>query len=172
MKIPERGIKYKASPRAYIANYLIAAGLVFVAVVVIRRFEISFFMPPATLGELGSTLVYAIFFGAAAWLAAEPLVEGLLRHYLISRSEVVKVEGLVSKRRHSIPYQSVSESRVTKGIFGRIFNYGTIEISSMNEGGISMRHVSDPDEIHRIVQHRVNSVRSALGKRARKQDSE
>lgn len=157
MSSHDHGIKYKASPRAYIANYVIAAGLVFVAILVIRKFELSFSAPPATIGELGSTLVYAIFFGAAAWLTSEPLIEWILRHYLVSKHEVVKVEGIFNRRRHAIPYQSVSGVSVTKGIFGRLLNYGTVEVQGMSEGKFLMKHVGNPDEIHRLIRHKVGS---------------
>lgn len=159
MGIPEKGIVYKASPRAYLGNYIIGAGVVALALIVVRKFEVAFTLVPSGAGELLNSLVYVAFFGTAAWLFAESFLEGGMRHYVISNSEVVKVEGVLWKRRYAIPYQSVAEVNVVKGLFGRIFNYGTVRVEGMREGGISIRHVSNPDEVRRLLRHRVDAVR-------------
>ncbi len=162
MKIPEKGVIYKASPRAYIGNYLIAVGVIILAILIVTRFKIAFNIIPASIDQMLNTLVYLGFAAVIAFLFEEPFLEGMVRYYVVSNSEVVKVEGILWKRRYSIPYQSVASVKVTKGIFGRIFNYGTVEVVGFGEIGVEMRHVGNPDEIHRLVQHRVNSMRSAL----------
>lgn len=162
MRIPEKGVIYRASPRAFIGNYLLAAGVVVLATLVVTSFGIGFTLFPASIGEMLNTLVYFAFAAVVAFLFEEPYLEGMMRYYAISNSEVVKVEGILRKRRHAIPYQSVAEVKVVKGLFGRLFNYGSVEVAGFKETGIFMNHMSDPEEIQRIVQHRVNSMRSAL----------
>ena len=162
MRIPEKGVVYKASVRAYIGNYLIAVGIIILAMLVVTKFGLNFELPPSGLMETLDMLIYVGFGLAAVYLFAEPFLEGTMRRYVVSNSEVVKVEGVLWKRRLAIPYQSVAEVNVVKGIFGRMFNYGTVEIAGFKEGGVVMKHVSNPDEIQRLVQHKVNSMRSAL----------
>lgn len=175
--VQERGVVYKASVRAYLGNYIIGFCVLFLGLLIIANFGITFKLNPSGAGELLNTLVYAAFGIVAGFLFIEPFIEGFARHYIVSPSEVLKVEGILWKRRHAIPYQSISEIKVTKGLFGRIFNYGTVDVGGThNESSITMKHVSNPYEIQRIIQHRVNSMRSALtqrrGPRGGKEDKE
>ncbi len=172
MKIPEKGVVYKASPRAYIGNYLIAVGVIILAFLVANKFGLDFNIAPSGFMDTLDTLIYVAFGLLAAYLFAEPLLEGTVRHYIVSNSEIVKVEGILWKRRQAIPYQSIAEVNVVKGIFGRIFNYGTVEIAGLKEIGVVMRHVSNPEEIQRLVEHKVNSMRSALTRRAKSREKE
>lgn len=160
MATPDGGVRYRASPKAYVVNYLIAAGVVFLLFLVSRKFNLSFSVSPGSVGEALGTAVYVGFIAAALWLLAEPVWERIMRYYVVTRSEVTKVDGLLRKRRHTIPYQGVSAVSVSKGILGRILNYGTVEIEGMREtgSGIAVRHIGDPDEFHRLVQHRVHAA--------------
>jgi membrane protein YdbS with pleckstrin-like domain len=158
MRDGDGSLVYRASARAFLGNYLIAAGLVALSFLVGSSLD---------LGE-NQYLIYVVFWSAAAILSAEPAIHGVLRHYKVSGSEVVKVEGLIAKRRHSIPHQSVGQVKVSKGLLGRLLNYGTVEVEGQNESNtISMRQVHDPDEIRRIIRHKIDSYKVVPGKRAR-----
>jgi len=105
--------------------------------------------------------------GIAALMAAEPKIHGIMTHYKVSDSEVVKVEGILRKKRHSIPHQGIGQVRVSKGILGRILNYGTVEVEGQNESStIAMRHVRNPDDIRRVIREKIDSYKVAPGKRS------
>lgn len=165
MRIPEKGVIYKASPRAYVGNYLIAVGVIVLAAVVVTKFEIGFSIVPSTIGEMLNSLVYLAFAAAVAFLFEEPFLEGMIRYYVVTNSEIVKVEGILRKRRLAIPYQSVAEVSVEKGVFGRLLNYGTVDVAGFKDVGITMTHMGNPDEIQRLVQHKVNLMRPSLAQR-------
>jgi membrane protein YdbS with pleckstrin-like domain len=162
MKIPEKGVVYKASARAFIGNYLIAAGVLILGLMVINRFDLVLDLTPTNVFEILGTAAYVGFVGVAFYLFTEFLWEGMTRHYVISNNEIVKVEGMLSIRRHAIPYQSVSEVRVTRGPVGRLLNYGTVEILGFGDSGLSMTHMINPEEIQRLIQHKVNLLRNAM----------
>jgi uncharacterized membrane protein YdbT with pleckstrin-like domain len=165
MKTTENGVRYRASARAFMGNYLIAVGLVVLSFLVGSRID---------LGE-NQVFIYVVFWSAALVLSAESLIQGVFKQYKVSGSEVVKIEGLLQKKRHSIPHQSVGQVKVSKGILGRLLNYGTVEVEGQNESNtIIMKHVHDPDEIRRIIRHKIDSYKVAPGKRAaakREEDS-
>lgn len=171
MKIPEKGAVYKASPRAFVGNYLIAAGVLVLGFLVISKFDLVLDLYPTSLFEILGTAAYFGFFGVAAYLFAEFYLEGTMRHYVISNNEIVKVEGVVSRRRYTIPYQSIAEVKVTKGPLGRILDYGTVDVMAFGEGAaVSMTHMINPEEIQRLIQHKVNLMRNALSNRKKDQD--
>lgn len=160
--MPGGGITYKASWRAFVGNYLIGAGVLVLAFLVVTRFGVEFTLSPSGASELMGTMVYFAFAGVAAWLFAESFIEGLFKHYVVSPTEVVNVKGLVFKKRHAIHYQGVSDIHIDKGLLGRLFNYGTLEIMGMNENSIVMRHIENPDEVHRVIRHRIDASRNPV----------
>ena len=165
METAGREFRYRATARAFVGNYLIAAGLVVLSVLVGSRVDLGEFQP----------YLYVVLWGIAAVMAAEPKIQGIMTHYKVSGSEVVKVEGILRKKRHSIPHQGIGQVKVSKGILGRILNYGTVEVEGQNESNtISMRHVRNPDEIRRVIREKIDSYKVAPGKRspAKKRDEE
>ncbi len=161
------GIIYKATWRGYIGNYLIGAGVVVLALLVVTRFDVGFTLSPSSTGELLGTLMYLGFGAVAAFLFLESFIDGLFRHYIVAPTEIVNVKGLVFKKRHAIHYQGVSDINVDKGLMGRIFNYGTLEIKGMNENSIIMRRVENPDEVHRVIRNRIDLSRSPQQRNSR-----
>jgi uncharacterized membrane protein YdbT with pleckstrin-like domain len=162
MKFPEKGVIYKASPRAFVWNYVIAAGIVFLSFLVFSRFE------------LGETAPYGYLVVAAVlvYLCGEPFIIGFFRYYVISSSEVSEVSGVLWKKRHSVPYQGIADVRVIKGLLGRILDYGTVEIVSVGENVIEMKHVGNPGEVQRLLRHRIDGGRNTTGGRQRAQSKE
>ena len=66
----ESGLSYQASPKAFIMNYIIAAGVIVFAILAISRFDITYTFVPETLSQVmgnfvimgfGVVLFYLIF---------------------------------------------------------------------------------------------------------------
>jgi membrane protein YdbS with pleckstrin-like domain len=168
MKVPERGVVYKASARAFMGNYLIALGVLILGFLVVGRFDLVFDISPTSLFGILGTLTYIGFIGVALYLFLEFLFEGLMRRYVVSNNEIIKIEGLLVVRRYTIPYQSIAEVRVTRGPFGRIFNYGTVDVVAFGDsGGVGMTHMTNPEEIQRLIQHKVNLMRTTMTEKRR-----
>lgn len=159
MKVKESGITYKAAKRAFMGNYLIAVGVLAIAVLVFLRFGLGFTFTPASFVEFGGVVLYYVFAMVMVLLVMEPFSEQMIRQYIITNSDIVKIEGIFQKKRDVIPYQSVSEVNVTKSIWGRIFDYGRVEISGFGKSPLVMNHMRKPEEIQRILQRKIESSR-------------
>jgi uncharacterized membrane protein YdbT with pleckstrin-like domain len=159
MAFSDRGLTYRASARAYIGNYLMAVGTIILGFLIINKFDLVFTLSPAGIFEILGTIAYVLVGGIAAYLFVEFFLEGMMRRYIVLDHEIIMIEGIFSRKRESIPYQSIAEIKVVRGPIGRLFNYGRIDVIAFGEGGLSMKHMTNPEEIQRIIQHKVNSVR-------------
>lgn len=165
MKLQDEGIVYKAAPRAFVGNYLIVIGLIVLAFLVINTFSFVFSINPTTLGELVSTIVYVGFAAAIIYLGGEFFFEGTVTKYVMTRNGIMRVAGILWKKKLLIPYQNISEVNVIRGIFSRMLNYGTVEVSGYKENVIIMKHMPDPDEIRRLLQSKIDQTRRSVEKK-------
>lgn len=157
MKKPqEKGSKYKTARISYITNYIIIVLLLFF-LTLLHSFELdSQILQLASLGIIFFVLL--LFF--------EPEVERVLRHYLITNSEVVKIEGIIIKKRITIPYQSIAHVRAVKGVWGRIFNFGTILVKGIKDD-IVMKGMKEPDVISRMMENKIALMKRPARKGAK-----
>jgi uncharacterized membrane protein YdbT with pleckstrin-like domain len=162
MKIPEKGAVYKTSRVAYMQNYVIA---ILVAILLILIFPyLNFTIFIRTAQELISYLIVFGFIIVITFMFEEPTIERWIRRYVVSNNEVMKIEGIIRKKKFAIPYQSIADVKLSKGVVGRIFNFGNIEIMGFKEG-ISMKGIRNPDEVLRMIENKVNLMRSKVIKR-------
>jgi membrane protein YdbS with pleckstrin-like domain len=164
-KIPEQGTTYKTSRVSYISNYvLVILALVLLALIwPYLSVKIGF----TSLRDVATYAIFALFVVGITFLMEEPSIEQIMRKYVVTNNEVIKVEGLLRKKRISIPHGNIADIRVKKGIFGRIFNFGDLEITGMREN-ISMKGLRNPDEIYRIIEHKVSLMREGFIHEGRK----
>ena len=158
-KIPERGIMFKTSRIAYVQNYVIAALLLLLFALVYLNFPFSFTFFPKSLGEFTPTIVIFTFLIFITFMIEEPTIEQIIRKYVVTNNEVVKIEGLLRKNRITIPYQGVADVRVNKGIVGRILNFGDIEVTGFKDA-IIMKGIRNPEVNHKIIQNKIGMTRS------------
>ena len=158
-KIPERGITYKTSRVAYVQNYILAALLLVLFVLIYLNYPLNFTFFPKTPGEFTPTMIIFIFLIFITFMIEEPTIEQIIRKYIVTNNEVVKIEGLLRKNRITIPYQGVADVRVNKGIVGRIFNFGDIEVTGFKDA-IIMKGIRNPEVIHKIIQNKIGMTRS------------
>ena len=151
MKGPEKGLRYKTARISYLLNY-------FLIILLSALFLII--LPYLDFQALWSQLVILLIFGLAIVLLLEPEVERALREYFITDSEVIKVEGIIRKKKISIPYQSVADVRVVKGIIGRIFDFGNVTIKGIKDD-IIMKGMKAPEQIGKLVEERIYKLKGA-----------
>jgi uncharacterized membrane protein YdbT with pleckstrin-like domain len=159
MRIPEKGITYKTSRIAYIHNYILAALVLILLVLIFPSLNFSLLIT-----NTQQLISYLIFFGfviAITFLIEEPSIEMWIRKYVITNNEVMKVEGIFRKKKFAIPYQSIADVKMSKGVVGRIFNFGNIEIMGFKEP-IHMKGIKNPDEVLRIIENKVNLMRNKM----------
>jgi len=172
-KIPEKGLKYKTSRISYIANYFIVALLIIFLFLLWQKFKLSFTLSPASIEELIPVLTFFAFVIVAIYLIEEADVERFMRHYIVTNNEVMKVEGIFRKRKISIPYQSVADVKVEKGVIGRIFNFGTVYVTGVGRetaNNIVMKGLRNAEEVYKIIQNKINLMRGAIISREGKKE--
>jgi uncharacterized membrane protein YdbT with pleckstrin-like domain len=159
MKIPEKGITYKTSRIAYIHNYILAALALVLLILIFPRLNFSIII--TNTQQLVSYMIFFGFVVVISFLIEEPSIEQWIRKYVITNNEVMKVEGILRKKKFAIPYQSIADVKMNKGVVGRIFNFGNIEIMGFKEP-IHMKGIRNPDEVLRIIENKVNLMRNKM----------
>jgi len=76
---------------------------------------------------------------------ARDFVDWSSRQYIISNFRVVQVSGIVNKNVIDSSLEKVNDVKMAQSFFGRIFNYGDIEILTASELGVNLfKHIGDP----------------------------
>ena len=162
MKKPkERGVKYKTARISYITNYIIIVLLLFF-LTLLHSFELD----PQILQLASLGIIFFVLL-----LLFEPEAERVLRYYLITNSEIVKIEGIIIKKRITIPYQSIAHVRAVKGVWGRIFNFGTILVKGIKDD-IVMKGMKEPDVISRMMENKIALMKRPARKGAKIEKSD
>jgi membrane protein YdbS with pleckstrin-like domain len=162
MKIPEKGVVYKTSRVSYMQNYVIAVLVAILLVLIFPYLNFTIFI--RTAQELISYLIVFGLIIVITFMFEEPTIERWIRRYVVSNNEVMKIEGIFRKKKFAIPYQSIADVKISKGVVGRIFNFGNIEIMGFKEG-INMKGIRNPDEVLRMIENKVNLMRNKMIKR-------
>ncbi len=158
MGIEEQGIVVKQSAVSYISNYLLVALVVFLFLLSWSRFGLVFTLSPGGLEEVWKTLVVLGFGVVVVFLIEEPIIERWFRYYVITNNEVILTEGILRKNRIIIPYQSISNVDVYKGIVGRMFDFGDVSVVGFRNQ-IIMRGVKEPELFYRIINNKISVMR-------------
>ncbi|MEM5834889.1 MAG: PH domain-containing protein [Candidatus Aenigmatarchaeota archaeon] len=148
----EEKLKYKTSRISFLFNYFLVILVLILTFLLIPYLNFSF-----------GFLVYYFLFLLILALIFEPEAERAIREYFITNAEVIKVEGILTKKRISIPYQSVADVRVVKGIVGRIFNYGNIIVKGVKDD-IIMKGIKNPEAVYEQINRRIESMKRPKGK--------
>jgi uncharacterized membrane protein YdbT with pleckstrin-like domain len=71
---------------------------------------------------------------------------------------ITEVKGILAKTQVSIPYRSISGERLRKSFVGRIFNYGSIIITSPNNE-INIKGIRNPEKLYRMIEEKLTKFR-------------
>lgn len=164
-KIPETGLVYKTTRISYISNYFLI-----VLVLVLLFFVWPYLQLKIIFTSYYDLLPFAIFstfLVTITFLLEEPSIEQIMRKYIVTNNEVIKVEGLIRRKRISIPHGNVSDIRVKKGVWGRILNFGDVEVTGFREN-IVMKGIRSPDEVYKIIENKVSLMREGFIREGKK----
>ncbi len=162
MKVGEKGLFYKTSRRAYFWNYVMAGLVATFLILLVGRFDIGFSLVPRSINEMMDTFIILGILSVISFLVEEPIMEGFIRKYHITTNEIVKIEGLLRKKRLVVPIQNIADVSVKKGILGRIMNFGDVDIRGFKDE-FTMKGMANPEEIQRILQAKLTLFRGTGG---------
>jgi len=158
VRIADKGIRLQTSRLSYLYTYGLAALVLAFFFLASPRFGIAFTFAPQTTLQILNDIVFIVFVAAFVCFAGEADFERAMRHYVITNTEIIKVEGILRKRRVIIPYQSVSNVDVYKGVLGRMLGFGDVNVIGF-DAEIRMRGVRDPDTFYRIINNKIARMR-------------
>ncbi len=73
--------------------------------------------------------------------------------YVVTDTRIMQIQGVVSRKAHSIPWVRVTDLTIDQSLMGRLFGYATLHIESANEdsGLRDLDGVSDPMQFNQYV---------------------
>jgi membrane protein YdbS with pleckstrin-like domain len=150
----------KTSRVSFLSNYIIGTLAIIFLMLFLGAFGLEFSFFPKNNHSAISTLVTLGLLTIAAGLMEQPEVARFMRTYIVTRDEVIEIEGILNKRKIILPYQSISEVTVRKSPIGRMLNYGDVFIGAFRTGSdINMRGIKNANKIHELIQNRINLLR-------------
>ena len=153
MGMEGKGIVVRRSKISYLYNYLLIGLVAFLFVLSWFGLDLTFGF--STSSEIWKSIVILVFVGVIAFLFEEPTIDRWFRYYLITNSEIILTEGILRKNRIIIPYQSISNVDVYKGVPGRIFNFGDVTIVGF-KNQVFMKGIRDPEVFYRIINNKIS----------------
>lgn len=69
--------------------------------------------------------------------AAQKFLTWKTEEYVVTNYRIIQIEGLINKRTLDSALEKINDLRMTQSVFGRMFNYGTIEILTAAEHGVN-----------------------------------
>jgi membrane protein YdbS with pleckstrin-like domain len=158
VQLADRGIRLQTSRLSYAYTYVLALLVAAFFFLAAPQFGLAFYAQPQGLAQTLNDVVCIIFLAAFLAFAGEADFERAMRSYVITNTDVVRVEGILRKSRTIIPYQSVSNVTVYKGILGRLLNFGDVNVIGF-DAGINIKGVRDPDTFYRIINNKIARMR-------------
>lgn len=120
----------------------IFAELLFILIVIVAASTASVFFP----------IYMLIFWIAASIIIILPVLAMLrdilnwrFRMYAVTNLRVMQVSGIINKNVIDSSLEKVNDVKLVQSAFGRVFNYGDIEILTASELGVNLfRRIADP----------------------------
>jgi len=153
-KVVEKGLIYKTSRVSYMENYFILGLLLIFIYLLLPYLNLKIVLITSNPEEAIRMIIFLLLLLPVGFMIEEPTIEQWIRQYIVTNDEVIKVEGVLRKRRIVIPYQSVAEVILQKSVLGRIFNYGNVIVSGFKQE-IKMKGIRNPDEVCKIINYRI-----------------
>jgi uncharacterized membrane protein YdbT with pleckstrin-like domain len=152
----ERSLKYRTSRISFLENYILTIIILILLLLVFPSLQIY-----------ENYIHYFLFFITIIFVAAlinEPEIKRYFTTYFVSNSEVALIKGIIRKNKVSVPHANITSVNYSKGILGRIFNFGDVIINS-SSATIKMEGVRNPEEIVRIIENKISLVAKGIEER-------
>lgn len=153
-------LNIKTSRISFLSNYIIGSLAIIFIVLFLNAFTLKFTLFPKTLNDMFSSLAILGLVMIAGVLLEQPEWVRFMRRYKVTLNEVIEIDGLFTKKKIILPYQSIAEVTVKRDILGRMLNYGDVSVSAFGSGtGVHIRGVRNAEKIHELIQNRINILR-------------
>lgn len=136
----------KTSRRSYVLNYGLC--LVMLSFLILAN---AFLNPPLLMNYVIIALLLLI--------AVEPELNRIYRTFSIDDEKISEVKGILRKQTVTIPSSAVANTRMEKGVIGRLLKFGDVIVNGFGDyGQIEMRGIKRPDEVFKLMEsHTIGS---------------
>jgi uncharacterized membrane protein YdbT with pleckstrin-like domain len=104
-----------------------------------------------TVGSIGRWVIIVVGLAFIIVFAIRPFLYWITTQYVFTNRRIITRAGLVSKRGRDMPLSKVNNVSFEISFFGRLLNYGKLEIESAGEGDLIIDDVPDVETIQREV---------------------
>ncbi|MCI0477903.1 MAG: PH domain-containing protein [Anaerolineales bacterium] len=91
-----------------------------------------------SVGPLGIAIVFLAILPIGAFL--KTYLDWWNEEYLVTNRRVIQSEGIINKHVIDSSLEKVNDVVLDQSVFGRMFDYGDIEILTASEGGVNKLH--------------------------------
>ena len=139
-----KNIVLKRSRRSFFVGYLFA----FLFMLVILSLWVIFDLSTFVLYLLSFPVVYLILL---------PEYSQAYEKVIIKSDSVEAISGIITKKKNVMPWNLVANAGISKGIFGRMLDYGDIFIVGIGggESKILIRGISNPERYLRKIEEEI-----------------
>ena len=89
-----------------------------------------------------------------------PILQNMSWEFAATNKKVIWKTGLIRRNTDELRLDKVESVQVNQGIFGRLFNYGTVTITGTGSTGASMHPVANPMELRKAILHQQDILQS------------
>ncbi len=87
------------------------------------------------------------------WLRLRGIEMGVTTHRLVRKN------GIVARQTEEMQLDSVETVEINQGVMGRLFNYGTVEVTGRGTSGVSLEGVRDPLHVKKQIEEALRARR-------------
>ncbi len=149
--------KLNQSRISFLKNYLLSALLI---IFIAYLFLVSF--PITQMGLAASAVLILIF-------VIHPEIERLRSTYVITSSQIIIEDGIISRKRRSLFFNNTSDISVHQNFLQRMLRYGSVVIGSSSgreHMELNLKGVRKPKEMANIIERLIKEYMT--GKQERK----
>lgn len=103
------------------------------------------------VGSVGRWAIIIVSVAVVLLFVLRPFLYWITTQYVFTNRRIITRAGLVSKRGRDMPLSKVNNVSFEISFFGRLLNYGRLEIESAGEGDLLIDDVPDVETIQREV---------------------
>lgn len=91
---------------------------------------------------LGISLIFVIY----EWLRLKNL------EYGVTNKRVIHKTGIIGRKSDEMKIGSIETVEINQGIFGRMFNFGTVRITGRGISDVVFKNIDDPMDVKRKIE--------------------
>ncbi|MBI5029325.1 MAG: PH domain-containing protein [Chloroflexi bacterium] len=124
-----------------LAKSVVVNGLFGVAILIAAAVAAIALAPMGTV--LGAVISLLLIIPAASFV--RDYLDWWNEEYMVTNRRVIQAEGIINKHVIDSSLEKVNDVVLDQSFFGRLFNYGNIEILTASEGGVNnLHHITAP----------------------------